>query len=158
VLESKYNLQTNMPLEKPNICLQGTSRSYRSFRPLSRALGQNDMTRKVKLCLIGLGVTVLHALVSILQFIEWWSIAETGKGFFLSGPAWKAIVHGTLYVLAIPWAYILWTNSALVMFANGITWSLLVIGLMELIRKKKQGKAALMHAGQNLSTGQSPNI
>ena len=95
------------------------------------------MNRKVKLCLIGLGITVLYTVLSLLLFLAYWWMTETGA----ISPAWNTIVRGMLIALAMPWGFFLKSNIGLFMCANGITWSMILIGLMELIRKKKQAKA-----------------
>lgn len=101
------------------------------------------MNRKWKLCLIGLGITAGHTVLSLLLFFELWSLLESGKGFVLSGPIWKLIVHGAMAALSAPWAYIFKDQSVFIMFANGITWAIVIIGLAELIKKKKEATGGL---------------
>ena len=52
-------------------------------------------------------------------------------------------MHGTMAALSAPWAYIFKDQSVFIMFANGITWAIVIIGLAELIKKKKEATGGL---------------
>lgn len=101
------------------------------------------MNKKLKLCLIGLGITAGHTVLSLLLFFELWSLLESGKGFVFSGTVWRLIVHGTMAALSAPWAYVFKDQSVFIMFANGTTWAVVILGLAELIKRRKRATSGL---------------